>query len=272
MPGIAAACAMGIGLLLVVSVATPQPKTNSVTEYPSPLVREQQTVVVNGVSEVWQLRWRAIPEPMCEPSDVSLTCPCMGFAYGEAGDLDLIRLRGTIEIDRLAIGPLFAQIKDQGDKATIQRWEPNFETDFKASEQSDFSERVSKRPTVQIMRIADYDHDGFKSEFYLQTEAIPCGKSAGVVIGVSRSNPRLHVFGTASKPDKPLYMKKTEWDAVRDAHGPIEVDDWTCGDHGSDTQITLRLRWTAKGIDGSRREFACPPGRKAEGPIHEEPL
>jgi hypothetical protein len=46
---------------------------------------------------------------------------------------------------------------------------------------------IAKRPPVQLMYFGDYDHDGAATEFYLQTDAVPCGKSYGVVIGVWKS-------------------------------------------------------------------------------------
>src|SRR5882672_1433131 len=117
----------------------------------------------------------------------------MGFAYGESGDLYLVRLRSGTEIDRLHLTPLF-----EGETAAVvQRWPEDEEQDFRLAKREDFSSLVSKRPAVQVMHIDDYDHDGKRTEFYLQTEAVPCGKSMGVVVGLSTNNARLHVFGTA---------------------------------------------------------------------------
>src|SRR5579884_2887791 len=75
-------------------------------EYPAPLVREQRRVVVNGAPEVWTLKWRSRPKPECGPEQGALMCPCMGFAYGETGDLDLIRTRDGALVDQLHVTPL----------------------------------------------------------------------------------------------------------------------------------------------------------------------
>ncbi|HEX7286949.1 MAG TPA: hypothetical protein VF532_12250 [Candidatus Angelobacter sp.] len=240
-------------------------------DHPVTAIREEQQVVVDGVTETWRLQWSAAPKPYCgaKEYDVALTCPCMGFAYGEAGDLYLVRLRSGEQIDRLHLTPFFTEVEP----AVVQRWPVDDKHDFKLAERKDFAAVVSRRAIAQVMRLADYDHDGLRSEFYLQTESAPCGKSVGVVIGLSRSNARLHVFGAASSPSKPLYLQKREWEALRDAtSGPVNVVDWHCGDHGAYTQTELQLQWSAKGIEGLRLEYSCPSKNEKRQLIKEEPL
>jgi hypothetical protein len=176
-------------------------------------------------------------------------------------------MRSRIVFDRLPLTGMGEGFGSDNTTAILQRWPIDHEND---SDDTDPLE-IRRRPPVQVVRFADYDHDGRATEFYLQTEAVPCGKSAGVVVGISKANPRLHVFGTAREPDKPLYLLKREWEALRDAAGPVDVVDWRCGDHGADTQTVVHLSWTAAGIDGRRREYACvddQPGRL----ISDEPL
>ena len=99
----------------------------------------------------------------------------MGFAYGEAGDLWLTRSVNGGEIDRLHITPLF-QGSEAGDLPVLQRWRPDTDKDVELPSKSpdELLALVAKRPTVQVMEFADYDHDGQQSEFYLQTGAGPC--------------------------------------------------------------------------------------------------
>jgi hypothetical protein len=126
---------------------------------------------------------------------------------------------------------------------------------------------------VRLVHFGDYDHDGAATEFYLQTEALPCGKSSGVVVGISTSDPHLHVFGTATTPKKALYMQKREWDAVREAKAePVQVIDWQCYDHAAETQTELKLNWMAKGIDGVQLEYTCPEKGQARGLVRQVPL
>ena len=97
------------------------------------------------------------------------------------GDLYVIRVRNGAEIDRLRLTPFFGEHH----AAVLQRWATDEDQDFKLSERDDFGKMVAnKRPTVRVMNFADYDHDGRATEFYLQTEVAPCGKSVGVVIGL----------------------------------------------------------------------------------------
>jgi hypothetical protein len=261
-------------LMLGSTVITLDAKTarSSVKEYPAPLVRERQIVIFGHVREIWELRWEHPPTPACEPGDVSLTCPCTGFAYGEGGKLALVRIRDNREIDRLDLTSFFAGADvNLGGVAILQRWEPDYKTDFEDSQKDDFQELVARRPVVKIMNFVDYDHDGMKSEFYLQTDTAPCGKNLGVVIGVSRSNPKLHVFGTTANPDEPLVLQKHIWDALSRASASVDVVDWPCGDHGSEEETTNQLRWTPKGIDGTRRWFDCPRVLE-QRPLGEGPL
>src|SRR5262245_4774528 len=74
------------------------------------VLREQRAVVVDRAMERWRLVWEGKPQPACAPDDgrddTWTTCPCSGFAFGERGDLDLVRLAGTSP-DRLPLTPLF---------------------------------------------------------------------------------------------------------------------------------------------------------------------
>lgn len=250
-----------IAALAVFAAFAQQPKRTEAVEYPSPLIREQVHVVVAGVDEIWQLRWRAKPKPSCSAAEGegSLACPCAGFAYGEEGDFDVVRIRGgVVVIDRLDVGPFFTERRP-----TIQRWATDIDKDFPNLVKGDYTSVVSKRPVVQIMHFADYNHDGWSTGFYIQTEAMCNG--TGVVVGISKDNRTLHAFGTVRNPNKPLFLHDFEWEALRKASSPITVDDLTCGEHGSDETSEIRLRWNAKGIDGEVLTYACTdtgqPGR-----------
>lgn len=242
-------------------------------EYPAPLIREQRRVVVNGVAEIWILKWRSRPKPACAPDELSLTCPCAGFAYGESGDLDLIRSRDDLVVDRFHITPLFqgAPFADV-DGALLQRWRPDYDRDANLVDEPNFTAFAARRPVVRIMDLKDYNHDGQSTEFYLQTETLPCQKSAGVVIGVSKDNPVLHVFRAASNAGEPLVMKKFEWDALPNASGPVRLTDWHCGDHASETTTVVDLSSSAGSIEGSRLTYSCTADDQPGQLLSKEPL
>lgn len=212
-----------------------------VKEYPTPTTREEAAVTVNGVEEVWALRWRSAPKPECSEPYMAMTCPCDGFGYGESGDLELVRMRGRMVFDRLRLGA-----------STIPRWP----MEAKDSDETR-REEIQRRPAVRVMQFADYDHDGQATEFALTTETLGCGHTYQMLVGVSRANPRLHVFGAA----KPLSLQVKEWKALRDAKGPVEMVDWECADHGAEERTLIRLWWDERGIEGWRRHYGCGDGK-----------
>jgi hypothetical protein len=219
-------------------------------------IREEQTIEVQGVREVWRLEWKSPPKPECVDAGDWYNCPCNGFAFGETGVLDLVRLRQGREVDRLPLNPLFKAF-DQPGHLIVPRF-PVGEKDMDNWDVPDLQAIVARRPPVKLMQFADYDHDGAATEFYLQTESGPCGHRWGPVVGLSKSNPRLHAFGSALHPDNPLSLEKREWDALLRTRGPVHLEDWLCGDHGKGRQTELQLQATPRGIEVIREDYACP--------------
>jgi hypothetical protein len=237
-----------------------------------PLIREEHRIAVNGIPEAWRLQWKAPPEEAaCGPQDPAgaTTCPCGGFAYAENGQLDLVRMRNGKEIDRLELTPLFEQVLSDQRGAIVQKW-PFELKDIEDLDTEGFFERVRNRPIVRLMYFVDYNHDGKSTEFFLQTDVAPCAKILGIVVGLTPNNPKLHVFGSMSNPDKPLVLQKTEWEALRKSTGPVEVLDWPCGDHGSEVEIDMALRTINGAIEAVRREFDCTEDGKRGRLLREE--
>jgi hypothetical protein len=265
-------------LLVAAMVFNGKPHVQSLASTPTvpatPVIREEQKVLVNGISEAWRLEWKSPPTPACGPEDMlsATTCPCSGFAYGESGQLDLVRSKDDHEIERLELTPFYDEVLYPG-HAVLRRWEPQ-EQDLKKakSEPQAFLAQVHARPVATVMRFADYNHDDSSTEFFLQTDLEPCGKVTGVVVGVTPTLPRLHVFGTALHPDKPLVMQKREWEALLKANEPTEVLDWACGDHGSEIESDLTLTVVKGAIHVVRREFECTDGAKRGRLLREQGL
>jgi len=227
------------------------------------VVREERKVVVGGVTEVWQLVWLKPPKPICAADDFWTSTPCNGFAFGEAGELDLVRLRQGKEFDRFHLTRLFGHDDLDGPTAErvaiLQRWEVMDGDDARGSE---LQQRLSLRPLAKAMKIGDYNHDGEPTEFPFQIGEV-AGARICVLIGVSKENRRLHLFGTARLPDKPLKMARQHWESLRDSTKPIHVLEMGCFDHGAESQSELDLSATAKSIHVVQSVYNCPePGKQ----------
>ncbi len=237
-------------------------------------VRATATFQTDAGAEIWLLEWRGPTTPVCAPDDpAAYTCPCSGFAFGEAGHLELVRERDGRTIERLPLDPLFTDGFPAGDGQAALRRHDVRDGDSERSD-SDAAPQlvaeVSARPESRVLDPGDYDHDGHASEFVLQVATEPCGKHMGVLIGVSRARPTLHAFGSAAHPDRSLLLQTGFWEALRSARGPIREVAWRCGDHASETQIEQEIETDAAGIRVVEREFACTDDGGRGALLHEE--
>lgn len=227
-----------------------------------PVIREERKIIINGVEELWQLEWAHTPNSACGPEDPEWnTCPCSGFAFGESGELTLVRKRQGQKDERLSLTPFFSDEYDSPassstSKAVLPRWEVH-EKDYDDSGKPDFVASVHSRPLMPIMNFNDYDHNGNSTEFMLQVGTLPCGKLMSIVVGISRANPHLHAFSSVKQPKKPLTLQAHQWEALRKAKGPIKVTDWQCGDHGSEEEVELELVAQNGNIHATRRTYEC---------------
>jgi hypothetical protein len=122
------------------------------------------------------------------------------------------------------------------------------------------------------MRFADYDHDGRASEFVFQMDAAPCAKKMCVVVGISRKNSRLHIFSSVDRPQEPLILRDSHWEALARASGPITATNLACFDHGSDVVVELELKAVDGSIWVSSAEYQCSEEGARGGLISREPL
>ncbi len=226
-----------------------------------PVIRETREIVINGVKEEWRLEWSASPREVCGPDDPDwMTCPCMGFAFGEGGTLTLVRKVPGKEEERLELGPLFSgdghDSPGEKGEAVLRRWGER-KSDLEQQDRPGFPDKVRSRPVLRVIHFGDYDRDGRASEFLLQVGTLPCGKKMNVIIGISRKKEKLHVFTSVDRPDRPLVLQAWQWEKLRWAKGAIRVVSWPCGDHGSDAEAELELRADRGAIHSARREFQC---------------
>jgi hypothetical protein len=244
-------------------------------DVPERIVREQRTVIVQGVQEEWQLVWEGKPSTVCGAGEVSvaITCPCYGFAYGEYGKLLLIRNRGGREIDRMDLRPLFGKFdypdaKKLPGTAYLQRW-PLMSDDAARELRNDSAlvSEIEHRSPTAIMHFADYDQDGSATEFLLEVGTLPCMKPQFAAIGVSAHNRRLHAFATVDKPGDPLIMPPQAWSALLTAPDKRPVQVWQCDDHGSEVRSELIVSAKSGNIHVTGRDFSCPSDESFPGEL-----
>jgi hypothetical protein len=222
------------------------------------VVRERQRVMVGSQAEAWRLEWRKPPELNCDPAgDDWYTCPYDGFAFGEEGELDLVRQVPGKPDERMHLTPLFKLGFDGEAIARLPKW-PVLKGDMDRKDSPGFTKMVYSRPIVRIMKLADYDHDGRATEFVLQIGAGPCGHRQTVLVGISRANPKLHVFGTVAHPDAPLVLESPDaWKQFLRSKGSCTVVSWPCGDHGSEEKVDIELVAETEGIRAFRLRYTC---------------
>ena len=238
-------------------------------------LREERVLVVQGERETWRLVWQGKTRAACGVNDLETanTCPCEGWAYGETGKLSLVRNRGGREIERMDLGPLFADadIPDLAEGAAIlQRW-PTQLADIGRAARRDASlvSQIKLRPAPTIMKFADYDRDGAGTEFLIQVATLPCGKLQFAALGVTASNGHLHALTSVAHPEAPLVMPLHAWQALLVNANPARVTTWPCGDHGSDQRSELVVSAKDGKIRVKDQEYSCPTKGEKEQLLEE---
>jgi hypothetical protein len=223
-----------------------------------PILREERAIVVDSTNEHWRLEWHTQPQPACDPNHEDWwMCPCWGFAYGEKGELDLVRHIPGLPDEKLPLTPFFKGNQMSAPLALLPRW-PVQDGDFDLKDSANLFEIVKSRPVVSIMNFADYDHDGRATEFVLQIGAGPCSHRQSIMVGISKNNPHLHAFGTIAHPDIPLTFQRSDiWLALLRSKGDTAVVEWPCWDHGSEEEDWIELHASPEGIQAFRLLYSC---------------
>jgi hypothetical protein len=237
----------------------PAPSSPPVTISPSalsddPLVRERVTVMINGVTETWSLRWEAPPAPYCDIPEDAMTCPCTGFGYGETGSLSLIRERVGMPKEKLLLDPMFSDGAAPSTASILLR-SPFQEIDGGYSTEQLKEERAKRRP-VSVLQLKDFNQDGLAAEFVLQVNAGPCGHQQGVLLGVEARGGPLKVFGGAANPGAPLVLEYSNWFnfLMKSSFDSLEFG---CGDHGSEEEMVIHLSIKDGAFVAEQEVFDC---------------
>lgn len=212
----------------------PDPLTPTAVPSGTSLVREETRVLVDGVEETWRLEWRTPPVLACVDATWS-TCICLGFAFGEEGEIDLVRMRPGRAPEKLDLG-----------RQTIQRWRlTEAEKKMLGGDVPPPDVSVLRhRPTVKVMKIGDYDHDGRATELVLQNGAGPCFHTSAMLVGIERKNDSLHVFEQVGGS---LLLSPGEWEKVRESL-PRTFVAIPCGDHGAEEETKITIFQTGHGL------------------------
>lgn len=219
-------------------------------------------MVVAGQTETWRLVWLSPPQLVCDKPEY--TCPCIGFQYGERGKLELVRSRPGVPDEHFPLTPLFSESENPAgiemiDEAVLARW-PVLPDDYERHAVGPpTNAEIASRAPVEIMNIADYNHDGHATEFVLQVGTFPCGHSDAVLVGLSPKQPTLHVFGTAEEPDEPLHVERRSWNELLKSAGATRHTVLQCGDHGSEMEREIDLRADSAGLHVKYIEYECGP-------------
>ena len=242
---------------------------DQITKSTEPLLRERRKVSVNGHVETWELRWSSPPHEVCTAADNYFAGPCSGFAYGQAGPLYLVRKWRGREIDKLDLriprpSNNLDELSDFDSPEGI--YQPSVmlhaveSSDWERHERHDptLAADIAKRPLVQVMNLADYNHDGAATEFLFQVGTLPSTRRMMVLIGVSADNPKLHAFSVAETAPDAFVAVRGAWESLRQSKGSTAIIEWACFDHGSETQTTLHI-WTTNGLlHATRTVTPCP--------------
>jgi hypothetical protein len=202
-------------------------------------------VTVGGEKEEWLLKWSGPVKPVCPATKLTqaMTCPCVGFAYGEQGQLLLERKRAGAPVESLNLSSLFGEYDIPADAgnavlARLPRHPDDPFDDITDPEMArKFAANLGKRSPVEVMNVMDFTQDGTKAAFLLQVGTEPCGKRETALIGVSRRLPRLHAFVSTAHPERPLILQYRAWTALLAKGGHAKFVDLTCGDHGSENEV-----------------------------------
>lgn len=236
---------------LAASTAVPAKRSN---------VREERDLEVDNAVERWRIEWRDTPQMVCLRWD----CACSEFMYAQRGVAELVRSRGAKEIQAFPLAGIFDTDFDRPERTKLETLLPAWPVeagDKDVADDATLTELVRSRELVSLMDLHDYDHDGRATEFLLPIGGVGCAFHGRVAIGVSRTLPELHIFGTVAHPEEPLVLRERGWAVLRTSQRGTYVDI-ACGDRGSDTQTEVEL-WTDKaGIHLIERVYSCPRTRE----------
>jgi hypothetical protein len=223
--------------------------------YSPPMARETKTVVIDGVTETWTLRWRARPEAF---GFLMPDCRNMAFTYGEHGLLDLERARPGAPLETLHLDAVL----DAKTPAPISvvTWPQRAGDGLAKGETVKGALEIVARPVIELMSLRDYDHDGLAAEFPLTIDEEHCNPLT-VLVGVDRRTNKLRALSGRKDPSHAVVLPNhSDWETLAAAKGDVAISTIECGNHFSGAWEDLLFHATATGMEVTARTFACAPG------------
>lgn len=205
-----------------------------------PTLHEERDVHVDNVVEHWRIQWRGEPTAEC----LGWTCQCSQFMFAQRGEADLIRSRpgapdDVFPLEQLFDGHFDLDLPKHGlNEAILRAWptQAGDETPDGVDEAV-----VRARPRVTVIDLHDYDRDGRATEFVLPVGGVGCASHRYLAVGISRSQPKLHVLGTTAHPKVPLLLNWAGWDLLRKGRGGTYVEvECGSGSENSDAPPVTR--------------------------------
>ena len=235
-------------------------------------------MTVDGVAEIWRLEWLTVPRLVCQPNDASWSaCPCAGFAFGEAGELDLVRLRDS---QRGRSTPSDAALLERGrdrqaprGALALQRW-PVREIDAEAFERAnangrrEFRKRVLERKPgahsqarrLQSRRLGDRVRAAGPEQALRQAAERPRRRQPR-----AREAARVRL-GRSPRPPADPRSGGLAAAARREGHDPIPSSGPAASAAARSRAISC-CSADASGIHAARETFACDPSGAKHGEL-----
>ena len=228
----------------------------------APDVAEEHRVTVDGVDEVWRVRFTqppAAPAPVREEAD----CAEWYFRGFDPRRAVIERVRDGVVVERFEDPAAGVAVEGQLPPISRELLIPA-RVRLPAGQRAPTLAQSERLPRPTILSVGDYDHDGRAVEFVLDLGPFICGNSLSGVVGLSRDRPRLHLLEWASPARaRMILLGAGDWDEVR-AEPSGDMVIWRCGNHGYDGEE--RLRW-APFRGGLRREVYVVPMTEDCAPI-----
>jgi hypothetical protein len=183
-----------------------------------------------GGEELWQIFWLEAPAAQCvrnastAKNGAEQSCGCEGFWDGEAGRAVLVRSRDQHGSELLDLGSVFADTEEEALGGHVL---------FRARPAANESNATATPAPPDVLKLADYNHDGVAAEFVVHTANPACGHGRYLLVGLFDAKGELGAYPLSLDVPTPLALDTAEdWEQLRVA-GQLQRTFWRCFDQGA---------------------------------------